>query len=115
MNMTKLGSFKTIIYALVVGTISGFILTFAAAVFLPRFYTDWAGSLVCPGRVEYVVFKQTYYCVTGINESFEIGGKMFWAVFRRAIVPGIAAGILLVLGFVQTAKFLWRRRAAAGF
>ncbi len=115
MNMAKLGSFKTIIYALVVGTISGFILTFAAAVFIPRFYTDWAGSFVCPGRIEYVVFKQTYYCFTAANSSFEAGGKMFWAVFWRALIPGIVVGILLVFGFVKTAKFLWQRRAAAGF
>ena len=113
--MTKFVSLRTLIYALVFGALSGFILTFAAAVFIPKFYPEWAGALVCPGRIEYVTFKQTYYCLTAANSSFDIGNAMFWAVFWRAVLPGFAAGILLALGFVQTAKFLWLRRAAAGF
>lgn len=113
--MAKFVNLQTLIYALIFGVLSGFILTFAAAVFIPQFYTAWAGSLVCEGRTEYVIFKQTYYCVTGANGSFDLGSKMFWAIFWRALLPGIALGVLLVLGFVLTAKFLWRRRAAAGF
>jgi hypothetical protein len=113
--MAKLGSVRTIIYALVFGALTGFILTFAAAVFIPKFSPEWAGGFVCPGKVEYVTFKQTYICVTGANASFDVGSAMFWAVFWRALLPGIIVGILLVFSFVQTAKFLWRRRAAAGF
>lgn len=113
--MAKFVSLRTLIYALAFGALSGFILTFASAVFIPKFYTEWAGSLVCPGRIEYVIFKQTYYCVTGANTSFDLGSTMFWAVFRRALLPCIAVGIMLALGFVQTARFLWQRRSAAGF
>ena len=113
--MAKFVSWRTLLYALVVGALTGFILTFASAVFIPMLYTEWAGSLVCPGRIEYVTFKQSYYCFTAANNSFDVGNTMFWAVFWRALLPCFALGIMLVLGFVQTARFLWHRRAAAGF
>jgi len=52
----KTGSLKILLYALFFGVLSGVILTVALSVFVPEFYTDWAGSLVCPGKIEYLSF-----------------------------------------------------------
>ena len=102
-------------YALVFGALSGAVLTFALSVFVPKFYPEWAGSFVCPGRIEYVIFKQTYYCYTAPNNSFDLGDAMFWAVFKRFIAPAVAVCFLFALGFVKLGEFLYQRREAAGF
>lgn len=93
----------------------GFIFTFAVSVFVPQFYTDWAGSLVCPGRVEFFTIKQSYYCYTSANEFFDLRDQMFWAVFKRAIVPVFIFSFVLVTVMMKVMKFLYDRRAAAGF
>ena len=111
----KTGSLKTLIYALFFGILSGFVITFGLSVFVPQFYPEWAGSLVCPGRIEYVTFKQTYYCFAAPNNSFDIGNAMFWAVFKRFIVPAVAVCCLFVLGLIKLGEFLYQRKDAAGF
>lgn len=111
----KLLNLRTVFYALFFGILSGVVVTFALSVFVPQFFPEWAGSLVCPGRVEFVVFKQRFYCYVSQREFFELGDAMFWAVFKRLIIPGLSGAIILALGFVKLVEFLWRRRAAAGF
>ena len=103
------------IYALIFGALSGVVLTVALSVFIPKFYPEWAGSLVCPGRIEYVTFKQTYYCYTAPNSFFDLGSAMYWAVFKRFIAPAVAVCFLLALALIKLGEFLWQRREAAGF
>lgn len=111
----KSKNLKTFVYALVFGVLSGVIVTFALSVFVPQFYTDWAGSLVCPGRIEYVSFKQSYFCYTAPNEFFNLGDAMFWAVYKRFIAPVALICCVLAFGFVKLAEFAYQRREAAGF
>ena len=111
----KSWSLKTLAYALLFGILSGVILTFAMSFFIPEFFNEWAGSLVCPGKIEFVRFKQTYYCYTAANTSFDVGSEMFWAVFKRFIFLMVAACFLFALGFVKLGEFLYQRREAAGF
>jgi len=106
---------KTIIYALIFGALSAVTLTFAMSVFVPKFFPQWTGSLVCEGRIEFVIFKQSYFCFTAPNTSFDIGDAMFWAVFKRFMLPDLALCFLLSLGFVKLAEFAYQRREAAGF
>src|SRR5262245_54724849 len=81
----SLRSVLTLIYAFIFGVLSGVIIAVALSVFIPEFYTEWAGSLVCSGKVEYVTFKQTYYCYVSPNNALDIGNAMFWAVFKRFV------------------------------
>src|SRR5215203_421006 len=111
----KTWSLKTLAYTLLFGIVSGAILTFALSFFIPEFFTDWAGSFVCPGRIEFVRFKQTYYCHTAANASFEVGDAMFRAVFRRFIFLAVPVCFLFALGFVKLGEFLYKRRDEAGF
>ena len=104
-----------LIYAIFFGTVAGIVLCAALSVFVPQFYTETVGSLVCPGRIEFITFKQSYYCFTATNTSFDIGNAMYWIVFKRAIVPSIIVSILLAAGFIELVKYLWRHREAAGF
>jgi len=108
-------SLKNFIYSLFFGILSGFIVTFALSIFIPNFYTDWAASLVCEGRVEYLSFKQAYYCFTASNISFDIGNLMFWAVFKRIVLIVMPICVLLSFGFTKLAEFAYLRREAAGF
>jgi hypothetical protein len=111
----KTKTLKMLIYALFFGILSGVIVTVALSVFIPQFYTEWSGSLVCPGRIEYVAFKQAYFCYTSPNSFFDVRDAMFWAVFKRLIFPAAAVCFLFALGFVKLAEFLFQRREAAGF
>ena len=104
-----------LIYLLFFGMTAGVILSVGLAAFVPQFYTDSIGKLVCPGKIEFITFKQSYFCFTSANTSFDISDEMFWAVFKRAIIPAIVVSILLGIGFFKAARFLWHRRAAAGF
>ena len=113
--MTKLWSKKTVIYALIFGAVSGFILAFGLSVFIPKFFPETAGTLVCAGKIEYVFFKQTYFCNLPSGESFALGDAMFWAVLKISAIPAIALGLLGALAFVKAVEFLWTRRSAAGF
>jgi len=40
---------------------------------------------------------------------------MFWAVFKRFILPAVAACFFLTIGFVKLGEFLYQRKEAAGF
>jgi hypothetical protein len=111
----KTKSLKTLIYALFFGVLSAIIVTFGLSVLIPQFYPEWAGSLVCPGRIEFVSFKQTFYCYTSVNTFFDVRDQMFWAVFKRLIFIDLAVCFLFALGFVKLAEFLYNRRDAAGF
>jgi hypothetical protein len=113
--MNRLGNLKTVLYALLFGTLSGFVLAFGLAVFLPKFFPEWTGTLVCDGRIEYVIFKQTYFCHTSPSASFDLKDAMFWAVIKIAVIPSIAFGWLASIGFVKAVEFMWKRREAAGF
>ncbi|HVE59125.1 MAG TPA: hypothetical protein VNB22_20040 [Pyrinomonadaceae bacterium] len=104
-----------IIYLLFFGITAGFILSYGLAFFLPQFYVDAIGKMVCAGKIEYISFKQSYFCFTAANTSFDIVDAMFWVVFKRALLPSIAFALLFGVGFFKTARFLWHRRAAAGF
>jgi len=106
---------KTFFNVLVFGTFTGTILAFALATFVPQFFTEWAGSLVCPGKVQYVMFKQTYLCYTSTYEFFDLGDAMYWAVLKRAIFVTVPAGLLFVFGLMKLGVFLYQRRQAAGF
>ena len=105
----------TVVYAIFFGTLSAVIVTFALSVFIPQFFTEWAGGLVCPGRIEFVRLKQMYVCYTSPNDYFELGDAMFWALFKRLIIPAVITGFLLAFGFVKLGEYLWQRRDAAGF
>ncbi len=111
----KSGRLKTIIYALLFGALSGLILAFGLSVFIPKFFPERAGALVCAGRIDYVIFKQTYFCNLPTGESFALGDQMFWAVLKISIIPAIGLGLIGALAFVKMVEFLWQRRAAAGF
>ena len=111
----KAGILKTVIHALIFGILSGLVLTVALSVFIPQFFPEWAGSLVCTGKIEYVSFKQTYVCYTSANDFFDLRDAMFWAVFKRFIFSAVAVCFLLALGFIKLGEFLWQRREAAGF
>lgn len=104
-----------LIYLLFFGITAGLILSYGLAFFLPQFYVDSIGKMVCAGKVEYISFKQSYFCFTSANTSFDIVDAMFWLVFKRALLPAIVFSILLGILFVKAARFLWHRRAAAGF
>jgi hypothetical protein len=90
-------------------------LALGLASFIPQFFPEWAGSFVCPGRVQYVMFKQTYLCYTSTYDFFDLGDAMYWAVLKRAIFLTVPAGLLLVFGLMKLGVFLYQRRAAAGF
>lgn len=111
----KSRSLKNIIHSLFFGILTGFIMTYALSIFIPEFYTDWAAGFVCSGRVEYLTFKQAYYCFTAPNVSFDINNLMFHAVFRRIIFVVMPICILFSFGFTWFAEFLYKRREAAGF
>lgn len=113
--MAKLWSLKTVIYALIFGALSGLILTFGLAVFIPKFFPEKAGALVCAGKIDYVIFKQAYFCNLPTGESFALGDQMFWAVLKISVIPAICVGLIGSLLFVKTVEFLWNRRSAAGF
>jgi hypothetical protein len=104
-----------LISALFFGIVAGVILSYTISVFVPQFYTESVGKLVCSGKIEYISFKQSYFCFTSANTSFNIDDAMFWVVFKRAILPAIAFATLLGIIFVKTVRFLWRHREAAGF
>ena len=104
-----------LIYLLFFGITAGLILSYGLAFFLPQFYIDSIGKMVCEGKVEFIIIKQSYFCFTSAHTSFDIADAMFWLVFKRAILPSIAFAILLAIVFVKAARFLWHRRAAAGF
>ena len=106
---------KTLINTLFFGTFTGIILAVALSQFVPQFFTEWAGSLVCPGRVQYVMFKQTYICYTSANNFFNLGDAMYWAVFKRFILLTVPAGFLFVFGLMKLGTFLYQRKEAAGF
>jgi|GEM_PF-6957403 len=106
---------KTLVNTIFFGTVTGIILAVALAAFVPQFFTEWAGSLVCPGRVQYVMFKQTYLCYTSTNDFFDLGDAMYWAVFKRSIFLTVPAGFLLIFGLMKLGVFLYQRREAAGF
>ncbi len=106
---------NNLIYTIFFGTVAGLILSVGLGVFIPQFYTEDVGKMVCSGRVEFVSFKQNYFCFTSSNSSFEIGELMYWAVLKRAILPSIVFCILLAAAFIQLVKYLWRHREAAGF
>ena len=108
-------SLKTLVNTLFFGAFTGIILAVALAQFIPQFFTEWAGSLVCPGRVQYVMFKQTYLCYTSTNDFFDLGDAMFWAIFKRSIFLTVPAGFLLIFGLMKLGVFLYQRREAAGF
>lgn len=111
----KAAAYKNLLITLVFGILTGIVLATAAAVFVPRVAPEWTGALVCPGRLEYVSFRQSYYCFTGGSESFDAGDAMFWAIFRRFVLLGLAIGLLAVYGLLNLGRFLYRRREAAGF
>jgi len=111
----RTGKLKNLGYALFFGVLWGFVVAYALAVFVPQFYTEWAGSMVCPGKIEYLSFKQSYYCFTGPNSSFNLGEAMFWAIFKRFILPAVAVCFVLTIGFMKLAVFLYQRKDAAGF
>jgi ABC-type antimicrobial peptide transport system permease subunit len=104
-----------LIYALFFGIVAGLILSFALGVFIPQFYTESVGKLVCSGKVEFVSFKQSYFCFDSVNNSFDVGEAMFWTVLKRAILPAIIFSILAAIIFGKAARFLYQRREAAGF
>jgi hypothetical protein len=104
-----------LIYALFFGIVGGLILSFALGVFVPQFYTESVGKMVCSGKVEFISFKQSYFCFSSTNSSFDVGEAMFWAVLKRAILPAILFTILVAIGFGKVARFLYQRREAAGF
>ncbi|HEY8562642.1 MAG TPA: hypothetical protein VIL74_19850 [Pyrinomonadaceae bacterium] len=108
-------TFKTLLNALFFGSFTGIILAVALAQFVPQFYTEWAGGLVCPGRVQYVIFKQTYLCYTSANDFFDLRDAMYWAVFKRVIFFTVPFGFLFVFGLMKLGAFLYQRREAAGF
>ena len=95
--------------------LAGVILSYGLAFFVPQFYTESVGSLVCPGKIEYITYKQSYFCFISAHDSFDIDDLMFSAVFKRALLPSIVFAMMLGVVFVKTARFLWHRRAAAGF
>ncbi len=104
-----------LLYLLFFGITAGFLLSYGVAFFLPQFYPESIGKMVCQGKVEYFTFKQSYFCLTAANTWQDIADPMFWVVFKRAILPSIAFAILFAIIFVKVARFLWHRRAAAGF
>jgi hypothetical protein len=104
-----------LIFLLFFGITAGLILSYGLSFFLQQFYPESIGKLVCPGKIEFIIIKQSYFCFTSANNSYDIADAMFWVVFKRAVLPSIAFAILLGIGFVKTARFLWHRRAAAGF
>lgn len=104
-----------LIYLLFFGLTAGLILSYGVAFFLPQFYAESIGKMVCSGKVEFFILKQSYYCFTSTNNYFDIADAMFWVVFKRAILPSIAFAIVFGIVFFKTARFLWHRRAAAGF
>ena len=105
----------TLLSTLFFGAFTGVILAVALSTFIPQFYTEWAGSLVCPGKVQYVMFKQTYICYTSTNNFFDLGDAMYWAVFKRFIFLTVPAGFLLIFGLMKLGVFLYQRKDAAGF
>ena len=111
----RLQSQKTFLNMFVFGSFTGITLAVALASFIPQFFPEWAGSLVCPGRVQYVMFKQTYLCYTSTYDFFDLGDAMYWAVLKRAIFPTVPAGWLLVYGLMKLGAYLYQRREAAGF
>jgi hypothetical protein len=111
----KNGSLKTLLLALAFGVFSGIILAVGLSVFIPEYFTAWAGSLVCPGKIEYVRLKQTYFCYASANDYSDVGDAMFWAIFKRFIFLGVAVCFLFALGFVKLGEFLYKRKDAAGF
>jgi hypothetical protein len=63
----RLDLIKKFFYPVFFGSIFGYVFAFGASIFVPQIYTEWAGSLVCPGRVEFLTFKQSYFCFTSAN------------------------------------------------
>jgi len=104
-----------LIYLLFFGLTAGLILSYGVAFFLPQVYPESIGKMVCQGKVEFFIFKQAYFCFISTNNYFDITDAMFWVVFKRAILPSIAFAIVFGIIFVKVARFLWHRRAAAGF
>ena len=106
---------KTFLNVLFFGSLTGVTLAVSLASFIPKYFPEWAGSLVCPGRVQYVMFRQMYLCYTSTYEFFELGDAMYWAVLTRALLVTVPAGLLLVFALMKLGVFLYQRREAAGF
>jgi hypothetical protein len=103
-------TFRALIFALFFGTLSGVMAAVLLGVFVPDLYNEWAGSLVCPGRLEYMTLKRTYYCYTSPTTYFDLGDAMFWAVFRRAVFPAVMSGFLLFFGFIKLTERVLTKR-----
>jgi hypothetical protein len=106
---------KNVLNVFVFGAFMGIVVAVASATFVPQLFPEWSGSLVCPGRVQYVMFRQTYLCYTSTYEFFDLGDAMYWAVLKRALFVTVPAGLLFVFGLMKFGAFLYRRREAAGF
>ncbi len=106
---------KLLLFALFFGTLSGVMIAVLLSTFIPDFYTEWAGSLVCRGRVEFMTLKRAYFCYTSANDYYNLGDAMFWAVFKRLVLPAVTVCFVFVIGLIKLGEFFHKHRAAAGF
>lgn len=104
-----------ILYPVFFGVCGGFVTAYALAALVPGWYPETVGGLVCNGRVEYLSFRQNYFCFTPGGEIFDIGNQMFRAVLIRMAFVTIPLGVLTAWFLMKFGEFAIARRAAAGF
>jgi hypothetical protein len=104
-----------IVYVLFFGCCGGFVTAYALAALVPGWYPEAIGGLVCDGRVEYLSFRQNYFCFAPGGEIFDIGEQMFRAVLIRLVFVTVPIGVLTAWFLMKFGEFASARRAAAGF
>ena len=102
--------FKTLLLAGIFGSLSGLMVAVLLGVFIPEFFNEWTGKLVCGGRVEYMPLKRTYFCYTSANDYYDLGDAMFWAVFNRFVLPALTVGFLMMLGFMLLTESIMAKK-----
>jgi hypothetical protein len=103
-------TFKTLFFAVVFGSLSGIMLAVMLGFFVPEFFNEWAGKLVCAGKLEYMTLKRTYFCYASPNEFYDLGDQMFWAVFKRFVFPSVMIGFLVFFGFIKLTERAFAKR-----
>ena len=103
-------TFYVIAFALFFGVISGLLITYTCARFVPVLFTDWAGSFVCDGKMIFNSGLRTYDCYTTASKYYQLGDKVFNTMFKIFVFPSIGiSSILLLALFAFTDSFIGKR------
>ena len=100
--------FNIVLYSLIFGALTGAFFAVMGGLFVPRIFPDWAGSFVCEGKMVFQSLERAYYCYTSPTQSYELGSKVFWTLFKFFLFPVIGVCSALFLAFFGLTDFVLR-------